>query len=191
MFLGAYWGIRRETRTECALRISTALTAMTKHHSALGSWYRKGRTKSAAIKNQLDVSAESLGEILKTNRRDADGSEISELGFSIGLWNGSDVLPVSFSATCGACTKYVKNSVMLELPADINVGAEESLRPQQVRELLADIIAAFDPDTAVVTSHEYIDRAGGGAPWEAGGWLVYQRGLGMDHIVERGNIGDL
>ena len=187
MFVGAYWGIRRESRDECTLRISKALTAIAKHDSALASWYRKGRTKSAALKNKVDVTVDGIGGLLETNNRDTNGSAIAELGFSIGLWNGSGVLPVSFSVTCGAYSEFVKNSALLQLSAE--AGTDAFLCSERMRELFTDFIAAFDPDTAVVTSHEYIDHAGGGAPWEAGGWLVYERSLGVDHIIERGTLG--
>ncbi len=57
-----------------------------------------------------------------------------------------------------------------------------------MRAVLVDFIGAFDPDKAVVTSNEYLDRASVDNPCEAG-WLMYGRNRGVDGIVEQGTVG--
>jgi hypothetical protein len=37
------------------------------------------------------------------------------------------------------------------------------------------MVRHFDPDRAVATSHELLDRHGASRPWEAA-WLSYERG---------------
>ena len=46
---------------------------------------------------------------------------------------------------------------------------------EQQEAILEAMIRLLDPDHAVATSHEVLDRAGVERPWEAG-WLTYQRG---------------
>ena len=161
------------------------INAIAQHHKALMSWYQKGYSKAGALKRQVNVGAEDINSLLATNNRDVDGSVIPELGFSIGLWNGNDQFSASFRSTCGAYNSFVNNSAVLELPHE----GEPLVSHKQIRGLFIDLIAAFDPDSAVVTSDEYIDHVGGGKPWEAGGWFVYKRIFGLDGIVEHGRLG--
>lgn len=183
MFIGAYWDTRKESQSECAGRISEALNLFSQVHPELSKWYLKGRSKKAASK-EVGTSPEDVEAILRTNNRDSDGSAISELGFNAGMWNGSDQFPCSFDVTCGGYSDFVKNSVVLQLPAGSDV-----LSDAEIRKVLEGMIAAFDPENALVTSHQFIDHVGGGAPWEAGGWLVYKRSDGIDNIEEHGLLG--
>ncbi len=56
--------------------------------------------------------------------------------------------------------------------------------------MLLDFVETFDPDKAVVTSNEYLDRAGVNHPCDAG-WLVYERSRGVDQIIEQGTVGQV
>lgn len=188
MFVGAYWGKRKETRDECAKRIADVLQRLGENHPALGTWYQKARSKSAAMKNTVELSPGSIGRILRTNTRDTDGSPIAELGFSIGVWNGNDELPASFSATCGGYSDFVKNSAVLDF--DPSWDYVELVTSGRLRTVLVDLVKALDPDKAVVTSHEYLDRAGVDDPCDAG-WLVYERNRGVHQIIEHGNLGQV
>jgi hypothetical protein len=104
------------------------------------------------------------------NRRDADHQPIPDLGYSLGTWNGRDV---SFSATIGCWNEHVGNAVVLDL------GAETQIGESSYRRIVEAIVSAFDPDHAVVTSHELLARAGVTKPWEAG-LFTYRRGGGIE-----------
>lgn len=187
MFIGAYWGNRKETRDECAKRIADVLQRLAQNHPALGTWYQKGRSKNAALKNIVELTPDSIGRILRTNNRDTDSLPIVELGFRIGVWNGNTQLAASFSATCGGYSDVVKNRVVLDFDPSWDAGL---LSSERMRSILTDFIEAFDPEKAVVTSLEYMDRAGVNAPWDAG-WLMYEGKRGVDQIIEQGKIGQL
>lgn len=187
MFIGAYWGNRKETRDECAKRIADVLQRLAQNHPALGAWYQKGRSKNAALKKTVELTPDSIGRILRTNNRDTDGLPILELGFRMGVWNGNTQLAASFSATCGGYSDVVKNRVVLDFDPSCDLGL---LSTERMRAILVDFIEAFDPDKAVVTSLEYMDHAGVKDPCDAG-WLMYDRKRGVDQIIEQGKMGQV
>ena len=57
----------------------------------------------------------------------------------------------------------------------LNLGDDDRLTDNSYRTIMEQMVRAFDPDHAVVTSHEYIGRAGATMPWEAG-LFTYTRG---------------
>ena len=139
-------------------------------------WYFKGRSRKTAMK-PLEISLEVIEKNLRTNNREDDKSPIVELGFSLGAWNGNDELSVGLNIHCGSFSKYVGNAVVIDLPRQEPPADDEALGV--FRELLRKFIDAWDPDVAVVSSHEFLERAGGKIASEAGGWLTYRRGKGI------------
>lgn len=188
MFVGAYWGKRKETRDECAKRIADLLQRLGQEHPALATWYQKGRSKGEALRNIVELSADSICRIFEMHNRDTDGSQIEELGYRIGVWNGSNELPASFSASCGCYSDFVGNSAVLDF--DPSWDDVKAMSSEQLRAMLVDFVEAIDPDKAVVTSDEYLDRAGVDNP-SAAGWLMYDRNRGVDEIVEQGTFGQI
>lgn len=166
LFLGAYWKARKETRTECATRLSSYLRAIGSVEPTLQGWFQKASRRQAANK-AADLSVEGIQGLLKTNNRDVGGDPIVELGFNLSLWSGGNV---SFSATVGAFSPFIENSVVLSFRGDGPVDRE------MWRRLIEKAVDAFDPDTAVVTNHDYVAAHGDGAPDEARGWFTYTRG---------------
>lgn len=172
LFIGAYWSSREENRRECAERVLRFLNSI-KMHPDLTHWFWKLKSrKEAAV--PLELSIAGIEEGLKTNNRDSNGTAIRELGFSMGAWNGNDAKPASLGITCGASSNFVKNSVVLDLPPQPPPTEAQSF--EVLRVLLEKTIIAWDPDDAVVTSTDFLDRRGGGMPWIVGGWISYHRG---------------
>jgi len=130
----------------------------------LATWYPKGgppNTGSVRL-DQRGVSAE-----LTQNKRDSDGQAIRELGWRMSAWNGNEV---SFSALVGSYTPQLVNSVVLHF------GLRSDGPPIAIQEAILQVmIRQFDPDDAVATSNELLDRHGAERPWEAA-WLRYERG---------------
>jgi len=182
MFIAAYWGERKESRTKCAFRIAQAIDLLAQIHPELSVWYLKKSKKTISPK-KIDGKSE-IERNMRANKRDSDGLPIYDLGFSLGLWNGSNSFPCSFNVACGAYSEFVKNSVVLQFPENNNI-----LPYSEIRRCLVAIVSVLDPDFALVTSHEYIDHNGGGAPWDAGGWLVYKRSDDNNNIEEHGTFG--
>lgn len=165
-FLGAYWTGRAEDRGQCASRISAFLRAAGAAHASLGPWFRKASRKSAAFK-PVDISPAGIESLLTTNNSDVSGQPILDLGFSLGIWNGDNA---GFSVTIGATSPYIKNAAVLSFEGVPSFNSATWLR------LIGCAVEALEPDSAVVTSHDYIARHGGGMPDQVGGWFTYKRG---------------
>lgn len=171
-YVGAYWAARQESRAQCADRITQFLLSV-QADPMLSTWFLTARSRKAS-NVALEVGAEAIAEKLKTNNRDVGDEVIQELGFNLSIWNGSLSAPASFAVTCGVFSNYVRNSAVLHLPPAPAPQNATACAP--MRGLVEKMAAAFDPDCAVATSTEYLARAGGGMPWEKGGWVVYRRG---------------
>lgn len=176
IFIGAYWTIRKETRQECAERIVKFLNSIS-NQPYLSNWYFKARSRKAANK-PVKITIENIAKHLKTSNRDDNGAEIVELGFSLGVWNGNDENPVSFNVECGAFSKFIGNAAVITLPLQEPPLDEDSIKT--FKNLLEKFIDAWEPESAVVTSNEFLNRAGGGLPADIGGWLIYRHGKGIE-----------
>lgn len=164
IFLGAYWGIRPESREEVAKKISQFMRSTTATNSAFSKWFKLGKSRKKA-NTEIDLSEESVFKLLRTNNRDTDKTPIVELGFGFSAWNGDDS---NISIHAGAYSSFVSNSLVLTV--------EESLSEAEWRGLCEAVISSFDPDDLVVTSHDYMKRHGDGTPIETGGVFTYKRG---------------
>ena len=153
-----------------AERLVHFLDALARESDLLSRWFLKGNTRASA-RTPLELDVGAVAFTLKVNRRDVGGEVIPELGFSLGVWNGRTA---DVSATMGAYSRYVGNSVVLSFshpPANFGAKEWKSLVEIAVREL--------DPDHAVVTSSEYLRKTGAQDPWEAG-WFIFRRGGTID-----------
>lgn len=189
MFIGAYWDARQETLLQSAERIALALQSLAIVDERFTDWFAKGSKRKSAASDRVDTKTDAIASVLRTNNRDVDGSAIAELGFNVGLWNGVDSFPCSFSGTCGGYSNFVKNSAVLQLPNEGKI--LESLDEGSLRQMLAGMVSAFDPDAAVLTSNDYLDQMGGGPPWDAGGWLIYRRESGIENLQVNEPVGVL
>ena len=174
MFMGAYWSERKESREQAAERLARFLEAVSREDPAMTTWYKKARSKAAA-NTPVGTDPASIASNFRVNRRDVDNEVIPDLGFSFSAWNGESI---GLSAAIGAFSPYVLNSVVLSCAP-----GSATKSPSQWRRILEAAVAAFQPEHAVVTSHELLTRVGADHPWEAG-WLTYQPNRGVqEHDV--------
>jgi hypothetical protein len=95
--VGAYWGPRKESRQDCASRISVFLHALTAQDAALSRWYRLLGSRKEPLR-ELPHDVDALLPLLGVNRRDIGREIIVELGFDFTGWNGWKAeLPASLS----------------------------------------------------------------------------------------------
>jgi hypothetical protein len=168
LFVGAYWGPRQETREQCAVRVSIFLSRIAIKRPEFSAWHRLSRTKRKALESRIGFSPDDIRKHLETSKHFLD------LGFSIALWNGRDDAGMSFRAQCGSYAERMKNAVVLYLPEHYD---DPSMYDRDLlRSLLVDIVAAFDPDDAVVTSSEFAQQQGDEWFKRSKGWFEYHRG---------------
>jgi len=171
MFAGAYWSKRAETREEAALRLVVLLRALAESSADFSRWYSKGRSKAAALRNELSIDVLSIAHRLSENRTDVGNNVIVELGFSVGVWNGDRA---SLSATIGCYAERVGNAVVLR---------SETTNIDEWRKVLRHLVDAFEPDDALVACTERV--ASSGAEPADVAWLTYTRAAGVEEHPER------
>lgn len=175
MFVGAYWSQRKESRESASARVATFLAALSNHGAEFSKWYGKGKSRDAALRSPLALDAASIARELRPNRRDTDRQPIPELGFGFAAWNGAKA---SFSAHVGIYSRHVRNAVVLSL------GDGGSFSDESSRAVLEQMVRAFDPDHAVVTSNAHLAKAGVLNPWEAGKFTYHRGGDIEDHTTK-------
>lgn len=176
VYVGAYWGSRREELEVCAARLKSCLASLAQVSPLLARWKPKGRTRMEAVSGD-EVVASQLVEVLGrgVNRRDADGSVIEELGWSWSAWNGMSRSPAAVSVLCGATTSSVGvlNSFVLRLPDPSDDGASGLYERQAAIDVVLAISEAWEPDFAVVTSNELRELLDRNAERPVVGWVNY------------------
>ncbi|MGH8884623.1 MAG: Imm52 family immunity protein [Egibacteraceae bacterium] len=175
-YLGAYWGPRSEPVQVCARRLTRCLESLGTVSEILGSWYLTGHTLQAAQRYPVAIEASALVDVLLAgqNRRDADKSVITELGYSASVWNGNAKAPAGVRVTCGAYTTapgLVSNTFVLDLPAPDQASA--LYEPVLARKLMQAVVDAWEPDWAVLVSDSLRDAQQPRPRQPVIGWMTY------------------
>lgn len=165
MFVGVYWSSRGATREDAAGKLVRFLEAVRKSDGSPSAWFLKAKTESGA-RDAIDLDASKFVEKLAVDC-DYFGQPMSELGYRLSIWDGGDT---TFSASVGACSPYVMNSVVLSFGR-----RPVECRPGDWKAMLEAAISAFDPDYGVITSDDHLEREGATDPWESG-WFTFERG---------------
>jgi hypothetical protein len=176
VYVGAYWGSRREDLEKCASRLQICLAALAQVSPIFGRWKPKGGTGMEALSGDEVVASQLVDALGRgVNRRDADGSVIEELGWSWSAWNGMSRSPAAVSLLCGATTGSVGvlNSIVLQLPDPSDEGARGLYERQAAIDVLLAISGAWEPDFAVVTSNELRELLDRNSDRPVVGWVNY------------------
>jgi len=182
--VGAYWGDRRESATECGRRLAECVECLGRAHPVLASWFRLGTSKAAA-KTPVAVNASSLAGLFEKgrSRRDDNGEVIEELGFSVGMWNRARPA-VKLSAFGGSYVGHpgIVNSFLLNVSAPDD-GAESLYEPDTAKAVFEAAVSAWEPEQATWTTYAW-HTAQSPAPREpVVGWLTYLGGARLDEAV--------
>lgn len=176
-YLGAYWGPRRESAAARARRLADCFARLGACSELLGSWREKVDRKEQASHTAVSSESEALRELMLAgvNRRDADGSPIDELGFSVGLWNGDREAAIGLSISCGgwASTPGVMNAFVLDLPPRLPGPTAQLYELDTALAIMRAVVEAWEPDWATLTSYE-LAAALDPAPREPSvGWVTF------------------
>lgn len=176
LYIGAYWGPRREPVEQCTERLANCLKDLAAASDVFAAWYEKGRSKHSAKKHAIEPTHDALLGILNAgrNKRDIDETMIDELGFRVGLWNGeSEGRAASLSVTCGlyAQSEHLRNAVVLSFPESLGKLAEKE---PALTALLA-VVRAWEPEWAGIISMASMDTR----PFTPASlfvdWMIYLR----------------
>jgi hypothetical protein len=183
MYVGAFWGDRKETASECAERLSSCLLALSEIDPLLGSWRHRGRSKSSA-QRPVDLCSQELTELMKKgqNRRDTDGSVMERLGFTFGIWNGQEP-GIGLRGSVGASHGIpgLMNRVIVDLPT-IDSEVERLYHSEVALRILSAVVEAWEPDWATWTSHSLRDAQKGELRVPVIGWMTYLSGSRLNAV---------
>lgn len=155
-YVGGYWGPRQESVVDCARRLSRFMAMLARVHPLFATWYEKGRSREAALTHQVDPSIERLQGLLRAgqaHRDDEHRSVMSDLGFSVGLWNGQPT-EVALTASCGASAAapgLTSNVVTMDLPEPEGEGLTAYHRDVALG-LVRALVIAWQPSWCTYTS---------------------------------------
>lgn len=151
--VGVYWSARSDDLSGCTKKALDHFRLLAQFRG-LDRWFRKAARKPKAP-SEVDVtSAEMLTGLWKVNRRDTDRTVITELGWSLSLWNGDlNGLSASTGLHCSSTSKWVGNSALVEVDRDSAIGIEDAA----AIELLKKLVELWDADTGIV-SHSTWDE---------------------------------
>ncbi len=151
VFVGVYWGRRREDAAQCALRLERHFDALAALSPNLGTWLHGSGSKRQQ-RTRIDTSSkEILCNLLRegVNRTDVDQNVIPELGFRVSLWNGdAGRYSASTSVNCGlyANTKNLSNVANLSIEFD----ETPSVPPPLIFKFFRSLIEIWEPETGKV-----------------------------------------
>lgn len=177
-YLGAYWGVRKETVEECAQRMAGFLACLAECDPCFARWFKTGWSRKEALTHEIKPDIATLQALLLAGRSRTDVGHkiIEQLGFLVGLWNGASDNAESAGLTID-CGSYAPrpgvNSCVIDLPYGGPV-AERLLRVSVLRAVMECVVSAWDPDWAAVMSRSYqklVPFPPANAPRM--GWLAY------------------
>ncbi len=184
-YVGAYWGVRRESAGECAHRARVLFECLAQCDPLFARWLKRGQSRKAALKHEIEPHEASLRKLLLAgrNRTDFGGEVIDELGFRLSLWNdgGSDEESVGLTISCGTYAPIPGvNSCVINLPYQ-GAAAERILRVPVLVAVMNCIVSTWEPDWGVVISNTYLNTTPSALDNRPHmGWMVYlsrQRGV--------------
>ncbi|NTX01806.1 immunity 52 family protein [Myxococcus llanfairpwllgwyngyllgogerychwyrndrobwllllantysiliogogogochensis] len=175
-YAGAYWGPRKETPEECALRTADFLNLLASCDPILAHWYKPARSRKDARKHPLmPPDLPTLTEMFRRGvNRERGGPAIERLGYSFWFGNGeAGADSADLRITCGDYSGANPNSCVMPLPKE-GPGMERILTAPVLANVVRSMVRPWDPDWAFATSDSYEDtaREPDFAPFSLG-WITY------------------
>ncbi len=125
-------------------------------HQLLANWYEKADSRQQALQTKIELEQDALARHFEASR--VEPMEL-EAGFAVGWWNGADEnKALDIRIACGATSvPGVYNVVSLGLPRPSKCVAD-LYRAEVLEKVLVALVNAWEPDWAVLTSHDLGDR---------------------------------
>lgn len=147
-FIGVYWAARADDLRLCSSNAVEYFRLLAYADRSLERWFlqawRKPKVATEVDVTSLETVAGLLGK--GVNRRDVDRRVITELGWSLSLWNGDrEGVSASTRLHCGCTSKPVGNRVTMTITRDGGCG----LTSAAAGELLAAMENVWCADSGV------------------------------------------
>jgi hypothetical protein len=191
-YIGVYWGARRESPREIAVRLAATMRELSECHHLLSRWNEKADTFDEALRLVVEPTPEALAPLFTT----IEPEEPTTFGYDLRLWNGRPELREQ--CTLGVRSGMVQisptmfsNLVLVYLTCDPDTEPELHA-PATVLRVLEILARVWRPDWGMVMSNEYSthhewpdedDPRKPGTPKV--GWMTYLRAERLAHLPER------
>jgi hypothetical protein len=171
-YIGFYWGCRRETAGDCALRTFRFLDELKNLDPAFGRWYEARGIHTEPARDVQSVTRMFQG--IDSSCSVADAADSDELGFMLPLVNsGPSANSVKVRITCGGYSEWVPNNCVVMYPPQDDTAKQRFMKIGFLRSILEVGIRCWKPEFAVVTSHEIERILGDNDAHIKIGWLTY------------------
>jgi hypothetical protein len=183
LYIGVYWGPRRESIDQCADRFLDCLDRLSRFSDVYASWYEQGKSRRDAL--ERPIKPDDKTHVLRLlergrHRRDTDNSIIEQLGFTKVIWNGgTDERAVTLTLGCGGYSRKVPNTCLLDLPNELR----ELDSKERLSEILRALVEAWEPDWGGVISHKSLDARGVKVGSMYIDWIFYINRTNVDKFM--------
>lgn len=145
--VGVYWRARAAQQSGCSAKALAHFELLAKAGAGLDNWFQKASRKPKEPVPANVTSLDGLGALWRANRTEIGGSVITELGWSLSLWNGDRCgASATTNLHCGCTSERVSNSAVVKVTREDGTGLEDA----EAVELLKALIELWDADTGVV-----------------------------------------
>jgi hypothetical protein len=134
----------------------------------LARWFEQAKSREAALKSQFTPDEETLFGLFQETRY-----QLKPGWLSFSAWNGESAASSVVEFSCGSPSPRVADVCVLHLPSQGHA-AERLLHAPVLAQVLRAMALAWEPDSGVVMSHDYLDAvAPGKLPDVLVGWMTY------------------
>jgi hypothetical protein len=150
-YAGSYWLARPESAEACARRAERFFHLLGRCDPAWTRWYETADSFEEARKLQFTTDAANFQKLF-AQEENHFGDRVS-----FGLWTGDNLHESSgVNGRCGSSSLRLPSTCVLE-PYTQGPNAERVLTAPVMTEVLRAMALAWDPEWALVTSHQYED----------------------------------
>nr|WP_224373245.1 immunity 52 family protein [Hyalangium versicolor] len=152
------------------------MTHLARLDPLFGRWFKSAKSLKQSLQRPLELELSSIQQYIERNlMRDDRRQPMEDLGFSVGLWNGSEGgNDARLSTYCGAYWEQARNSCVLDAPFEGPCSERVLTAPFQVATMRA-LATAWEPEWAMSTSYALQDvmvPKGDKRDWQIG-WVTY------------------
>jgi hypothetical protein len=156
VYIGAYWGARKETAQGCARRAIDFLKGLGAINPIFDAWFRPPGTEEYRVELTLPTMTELFSDGAHYTR---DGAPLADIGFTIYLLWGPGEYAGYVSTTCGGYAVNMANTSVVTVPTD-HPAAEEIMDASVMVRLLSEAVEHWSPDWATVCHDRLVDFLG-------------------------------
>jgi len=175
-YIGAYWGSKFEPPEILSEKINKTLNMLSINNTEFENWYLLGKNRNDSLKVNVKNNGGILDKIIfkQSQIEKCNSSANSQMGVVLGFWTGqsdSNSSSIMFNVGGNYSTTKLGNSCVLKLPSKMRAN-NKLIEIENSKALIQLIVDIWNPDYAVLTSHDLRDKLNFGNKI---GWITYYK----------------